>query len=402
MAANAGDWPQFGGPDRNSISQDTGLLRNWPDGGPNLLWTAQGCGLGFSGPAIAGGMIYTAGTFDKETYVLAFDLEGHLKWKTLNGGRWEVPKDYEWGKDYDGSRATPTVNDGVVYHLGELGRMSAFDASTGRQIWTLDIVAEFDAKIPLWGFSESVLVDGGSVIISPGGKKCYMAALDKKTGEVLWMSDLKDEAAANSSPILVEDHGIRQIITMTAVAVVGIEAQTGRLLWRHPHNNKYSENCLTPIYRDDHVFIASGYNMGCELLKLTFEDQRVAVERVWMNTKLDCLFGGAILRDGYLYAAGDYQPGWFCLDWKTGDIQWRKKATKDGAVTCADGLLYCLSPEGVVQLVEPSASEWKSLSEFTVGGKGCQPYFAHPVVCNGRLYIRHEDKLYCYDVNPGR
>ena len=281
----AADWPQFHGPNRDNISRETGLLKKWPEGGPKLLWTAEGCGLGFSTVAIKDGMIYTAGTFGKETCVLAFDLNDKLKWKKLNGGRWEVPKHKGWARHYDGARATPTVDDGLVYHLGELGRLAAFKAKTGEEVWSLNICTEFDAKVAFWGFAESVLIDGQKLIVSPGGKKCYIAALDKKTGKTIWTSDLKDEPPSYSSPILAEENGVRQIITMTGRNVIGVDADTGRTLWRHPHKNRFGESCLTPLYHDQHVFVSGGYNKGCELLKLSFEDKKVSVSRVWANRK---------------------------------------------------------------------------------------------------------------------
>jgi len=171
-SATAGDWPQFHGANRDNISRETGLLKKWPEGGSKLLWTAKGCGLGFATVSIADGMIYTAGTFGKETYVLAFDLNGKLKWKKLNGGRWQVPRHKGWARNYDGCCATSTVNDGLVYHLGELGRLAAFKAKTSDVVWTVNICKEFAARVAFWGFAESVLIDGDRLIVSPGGRKC--------------------------------------------------------------------------------------------------------------------------------------------------------------------------------------------------------------------------------------
>lgn len=214
------NWPEWRGPSRDDISTETGLLKQWPEGGPQLLWAASGCGQGFSSVTIADGLIYTAGNFDDETFVVALGLNGKLKWKSLNGRRWTVPPQ-KWAKNTDGARATPTVNDGLVYHLNALGRLAAFDAKTGEESWALDIPQKFNSKVPMWGCSESVLIDRNNVICYPGGSKGCMVALNKKTGKLVWVNTDIGDPPANCSPILIEDHGIRQIITMTTVAVLG-------------------------------------------------------------------------------------------------------------------------------------------------------------------------------------
>ena len=391
-------WPLWRGPTRDGKSPETGLLKEWPDGGPELLWTAKGCGMGFSSVTIDDGMIYTAGIFDTQTYVLAFGLAGKPRWKSPNGARWEArPKEARWAKGhYDGTRATPTVHDGMVYHLDALGRLGAYEARTGKDIWSVNVAKRFEAEVPLWGYSEQVLVDGDNLICYPGGVKGYMVALNTKTGKVVWANTYVGDQAANASPIVVEHRGIRQIITMTARSVIGVEASSGKLLWRHQHENRFKENCETPIYRDGSVYVSSGYTYGSEKLKLTFSERAVQVSRVWLNRKADNLHGGPIRHKGHLYGVGYDYRGWFCLDVDSGEIKYRDKQITRGCLTFADGMIYCLDNAGIMRLVQPSTEGLKVISRFQVPRDGTRLFFAHPVVCGGRLYVRHGDHLYAY------
>jgi len=260
----AGDqaWPQWRGPRRDGISRETGLLKQWPEGGPKLLWSASGCGKGYSSVAVTEALIYTAGTKEEQTSVLAFDLTGKLKWSAPNGKPWKAAPDMVWAKTYDGARATPTADGGLVYHLNEMGQLSAFDAQSGKVVWSLDVLEKFGAKCPRYGYAESVLVDGDRLICTPGGAQGFMVALDKKTGSTVWVNTEISEGAGFASPILVEDHGIRQIITLSEEAIVGVDASTGKLLWRHPFTNQRKNNIPTPIYHNGFVFGSTGYGAG--------------------------------------------------------------------------------------------------------------------------------------------
>jgi len=275
------EWPEWHGPNRDNVSPETGLLKEWPEGGPQLLWTASGCGKGYSTVSIAGGTIYTAGKVGDETLVFAFDLNGHLQWKSPNGTSWKASEDTRWARGYDGSRATPTVDDGLVYHLNETGNLAAFDAGTGKKVWSLNVLEKFGAKLSMYGCAESVLIDGNNLLCYPGGSKGYMVALDKKTGQVVWANQDSGDPAAYCSPVLVEFGGVRQIVTMTAEAVIGVEAGTGELLWRYEHTNGRKINAVTPLYEDGYVYATLRYGAGGVLLRLKASEGQVEAEKVW-------------------------------------------------------------------------------------------------------------------------
>jgi len=391
-------WPQWQGPERNSVSKETGLLKEWPKGGPTLLWTAAGCGKGYSSMAVTGRMLYTAGTSNDQTYVLAFDLAGNLKWRMPNGKPWAASPDMSFAKAYDGARATPTVNDGLVYHLNETGHLSAFNAEDGKLVWSLNLLSEFGAKVPDYGYAESVLIDGDKLICYPGGTKGYMAALNKKTGSVIWANTNINLAAAFSSAILAEDQGVRQIITLAETHIIGVNADTGDLLWRHPFTNKRQNNIPTPIYDKGSVYASTGYGSGSIRLKLGVEGKKVTVSQVWANAELDNVHGGVVLMDGFLYGASHEKSVWLCLNAETGQRQWREAGVGNGSVVYADGRLYCLGERGTMALVTCTPKGYELAGSFEVpkGGEGMR--WAHPVVCNGRLYIRHADHLYAYDI----
>lgn len=403
LAAGAGiaagqTWPQWNGPQRDNISTETGLLKQWPEGGPKLLWTATGCGKGYSSVAVTEQAIYTAGTSTDGTFVVAFDLAGKLKWRTPNGRQWEAPPKMTWAKTYDGSRATPTVDDGLVYHLNETGRLTAFEAGSGAVVWSVDLPRQFGAEVPDYGYSESVLVDGEKLICYPGGTNGFMVALDKKTGAPLWVNRDIGEGAAFASAVLAADLSPRQVITLTPAAIIGVDALTGKLLWRYPFTNKRENNIPTPIYSKGYVFASTGYGAGSVLLKLTGDGTNAAVSKVWANTELDNVHGGVVLVDGCLYGASHEKPAWLCLDFATGRRRYRDPGVGMGSLTYADGMLYCLGERGTMGLAPCTPERYELAGRFEVPKAGGGLYWAHPVVCGGRLYLRHADCLYAYDV----
>ncbi len=259
-------WPTWRGAGRDGKSRETGLLKAWPEGGPKLLWRAAECGQGFRSVAGAGGLIYTAGDLDGRSCVVALDLDGKLKWRAPNGPAWRVPRSTGWAGSFDGTRATPTFDDGRVYHLSALGRLGCFDAKTGRELWAVDVTKRFGGRRPIWGYAESVLIDGEKLYVYPGGSEGYMAALDRKTGKVVWANKTIGQRAAYGSAVLVADGGVRQLITLTATAAIGVDAETGKLLWTHRHVNRHKDNVNTPIYHKGSVVICSGYERGLRRL----------------------------------------------------------------------------------------------------------------------------------------
>jgi outer membrane protein assembly factor BamB len=391
------DWPCFHGPRRDNLSTDMGLLKAWPRNGPKLLWTATDIGHGYSTVSIAGGRIYTAGMIDKQTYVTALDMDGKQIWQKLNGQSWQATEQQTWAVPYSGSRGTPTVDGDTVYHLSELGRLTAFEAGTGREIWHVDIMKIFGAERPEYGYSESVLINGNALYCCPAGGEGYIVALDKSSGNTIWVNKEVKDAVGNCSAVLARIAGHEQIITMSAQRILSFDPTDGRLLWDYAFANQRENNIADVIVSDDLVYASSGYGKGSILLRPERQDDgKFSVTPVWTSELLDNHHGGVLLYDGFIYGAGQESRGWFCLDFKTGVKKWQTPGK--GSLTCADGMLYCLDERGIMSLVKASPEKWEQVSSFKPprGGEGL--FWAHPVVCNGRLYIRHSDKLFAYDI----
>ena len=390
------EWPSFHGPNRDNKSTETGLLKQWPEGGPKLLWTAEGLGKGYSSVTVAGGLIYTAGMLDKQTWVFAFDLDGREKWRKLNGPSWEAAGTMRHAVGYAGSRATPTYDEGRLYHASEHGHLTAFDAPTGRELWRLDLFKAFDAKVAKYGIAESVVIDGDRLIVCPGGDKGYIVCLDKKTGRTVWANTEIKDGIGYSTPIIFEFGGRRQIVNLSEDSLFAVDAGTGKLLWRVPFANKRQNSCTDAIFHKGHVFAATGYGKGSLLVRLEEADGGVKAETVWSSALMDNHHGGVVLLDGYLYGAGHEAKGWFCLDFMTGRQVWN--APGKGSLTWAEGMLYCLEERGTMKLVEATPEAYRLVSSFEVPRGGGGLHWAHPVVCDGRLYVRHADKLFVYDI----
>ncbi len=393
VSASAADsWPVFHGLDGSNQSPDTGLLKEWPEGGPKLVWQADGLGDGYSSVSVANGVVYTSGNVDETTTITAFDMDGKVVWQAENGGAWT--------KDFPGTRGTPTIDGDRVYHESPSGNVICLNAKNGEKIWALNILDEFEGENIIWALSESLILDGDRLICCPFGKKASMVALDKMTGDVVWAAESTGDKAGYGTPVLVEYHGLRMLLTMNQKAVVGVDADSGKLLFRHSHETKYDVNVLIPVFRDGQVFVSSGYGSGSQLIQLTVDGKNVSAEQVWETKALDNHHGGVILLDGHIYGTNAKQK-WVCLDWKTGEAKWSEKGIGKGSVTFADGLLYGFNEsekKRTVGLIKPSPEAYELISEFQIpeGGKGHS--WAHPVVIGGRLYLRHGDLLFVYDV----
>ena len=383
-------WPEFHGPGRQNISPEKGLLKKWPDGGPRLEWKFSHCGQGFSGVAVAAGKIFTAGNCDDVETLLALSMDGRLLWKSPNGHAWHGPS--------PGSRTTPTYDDGALYQMTAGGRLAAFRADSGREIWAVDLPAVFEAKVGFWAFAENVIVDGDRVLCMPGGSKGRVVALDKRSGKTLWANTEIEYPAAYCSPTIVTYRGVRQLLTMTQKSVVGVDVQSGKLVWSAPFVPRSPQNALTPVFHDGYVFVACGHSSGGSLLKIDPDTRSAAL--VWHRKDLDNCHGGAIFLDGKLYGCGCRQGGknFYCVDFLTGaDRQMDKTLGKVG-ITCADGMLYLLNHRGRVSLLAITAKGFDIVSQFDLEKRPDNTYLAHPVVCGGRLYLRCDDDLYAYDI----
>jgi outer membrane protein assembly factor BamB len=397
FAADNISWPCFHGPKRDNLSTETGLMKGWPEDGPELLWTASGIGHGYSTVSIADGRIFTAGMIDKQTYVIALDLSGKKLWQKLNGQSWEASRYQSWAVPYAGSRGTPTVDGNTVFHLSDLGRLTAFEVRSGKEQWHVDIMTRFKAERPEYGYSESVLIYGETLICCPAGQEGYIVAMEKDTGRTLWTnSDIKD-AVGNCSGVISHIDGCPQIITLSASRILSLNPDNGRLLWDYPFANDRENNVADVVVSDGLVFASTGYGKGSVLLQPKRQaDGKFSVESVWTTELLDNHHGGVLLVDGFLYGAGHEARGWFCLDFKTGDERWQTRGK--GSLTYADGHLYCYDERGTMALVKATPEKYHQVSSFRLPRGGEGPYWAHPVVCGGRLYLRHSDKLYVYRI----
>lgn len=394
-AENGCFWPQFHGPRRDNISDATGLARSWPEGGPVLLWSISGLGHGFSTVAIARGRILTAGDREDRTVITCMDMEGRILWQAENGPAWLGP--------VPGSRGTPTIDGALVYHQNAHGDLACFELETGRKIWHLNVLAEFGAENIEWALAESPLIDGPRVISCPGGPNTAVVALDKRTGQLVWKSPSAGDKAGYCSPILAEWQGLRIIMVLTAKAFIGVNADDGDLLWRFPHETPFDENISSPIFHDGFVLISTR-TTGSVLLRVDVSGRKASVTPVWRNHDLDNQHGGVVLYRGYLFGAShvNQQGKWICVDWKTGQTQFMNRDIGKGTLTLADGMFFLMSETGEVAIAPASPHGWEILGRFKAPRGGSGPYWAHLVVCDGRLYLRHSDRLFVYDVRKAR
>ena len=388
-AADDPYWPQFHGRNRDNISTETGLLKRWSDGGPPLQWTARGIGHGYSSLSLAHGLIFTAGNIGNRTVVTGLDLDGEIQWQYDNGPAWAEPK--------PGSRSTPTIDGDRLYHKSPHGHLACLDARTGKKMWGLNILDKFGSKNITWALSESLLIDGDRLICSPGGPQAAVVALDKNTGALVWSSPSTGELAGYASPSLFEFGGLRILSTMTAKACIGVNADTGQLLWHVRHITPFDENIFLPILHDGSVFYSTGHKVGSRKLELRVASGKVMTKTMWESKALDNHHGGVILLDGYLYGSG-HRRGWICLDWDTGKTMYNEPGVGKGSLTYADGMFYTLGERCRMGLVKATPERHDLVSEFRLPAGGEGPSWAHPVICGGRLYIRHDALLYAYDV----
>lgn len=386
----AADWPQFHGPRRDNVSDETGLLKQWPAEGPKLLWTATGIGEGFSSIAVADGQIYVTGNVGGDTVLTALGLDGKSRWTAKNG-----PADKH---QYPGTRSTPTVDGDRVYHEGSYGDLVCLEAKTGKPRWSLNILAKFDGRSPRWGLSASPLVDGDRLICVTGGEKASLAALNKLTGETLWVCSEPAGKPGYGSPAAFDCCGVRQVVTLMDKSVVGVRADTGKLLWRMTHEANFDETSATPLFLDRYVLISTLTPTATQCLELSADGQGVAAKQVWQSAELDNHHGGVVLRDGYLYGSA-MKGKWVCLEARSGRLVYKADGLDKGSVTYADGLFYTVAESGgTVGLSRSTPAGLEVISRFRLPKGVDGPVWAHPVVSDGRLYVRHGDRLYCYDV----
>lgn len=406
----ASDWPQWRGPNRDGISLETGLLKTWPKDGPKLLWTFEECGAGYSSYSVVGDTLYTLGGVDEgngnRELVLAIDTStGKERWRQQIGTYFKSG----WG---GGPRSTPTVDGDQLYALGGNGDLACLSCADGKKIWSKNLVKDFDGGIPYWGYSESPLIDGDKLVVTPGGSKGAMVALNKKTGDVIWRSADFTDGAQYVSMVVSEVGGVQQYVTATAGGVYGIRAKDGKKLWSEKAAVNGTATIPTPIVYKNHAFMTSNYGAGCALIKLTPNGDGIKSAKVYGNNSISNHHGGVIRVGENIFGHTDSGPDagkWVCLEFtKTGSEDGPEPVSNfkfnKGSATYAEGSLYLFGEsKGEVAKVTPSTGIWKEEGRFTIpksdptrskaGG-----VWSHPVIANGKLFLRDQNYLFCYDI----
>jgi outer membrane protein assembly factor BamB len=388
--AFASDWPQFRGLNRDGKSPEQGLLTKWPEGGPKLLWSAQGIGKGYTHVSIANGLVYVTGLVGKEGIIRSYTLDGKLVNEANYGP--------EWSSSHPGSRSIPTVLDGKVYLASGVGNIICLNAVTLKQNWFVKLFEINEAPQVQWGYAESLLIVGENIIAAPCGKKGTLVALNRNDGQLVWPCPIEVKESSYCSPTLIERQGRRMVVTLTDSAVIAVNPEQGKLLWQHPYQNPRQNHCVTPIYYDGQLYVTSGYGKGA--IGLSIADDGHSVKKIWEQPRQDPVHGQAVLVNGHVYASSHQKASgrWSCVEFKTGKLKWEDACIgKGGSVVYADGMLYCYSEDGVVGLVRPNPEKCQVVSTMNVP-MGDGPHWAHPVVAHGRLLIRHGDALMCYDI----
>ncbi|MEI7896535.1 MAG: PQQ-binding-like beta-propeller repeat protein [bacterium] len=387
LSITAQETSQWRGPARDGIYDETGLLKAWPEAGPKLLWHFDSLGEGHSSAAVTNDRVYTAGIISGIGYIFCFDLGGKLEWK--------VPYGEEWTESWPGVRSTPLVCDGRIYLLSGFGKLVCRRSDNGDFIWSVDILKDYNGPNIKWGVTENLLIDGNKLFCTVGGTEANVIALNPLTGKLIWKCSGKGEPSAYGSPALIKLSNKHILVTQTANSILGIDAETGKLLWSNDQPNKYSVHANTPLYHDGYIYCVSGYGKGGVMLKLAADGS--SVQEVWRNTNIDNRMGGMVLVNGVIFGSDDPGKAWYCLDWKTGAVLYSEKITGRGNIIFSDGMLYLYGDNGEVVLAEPLATSFRKVSAFKVP-YGADQHWAHLVIGHGCLFVRHGSSLMVYNL----
>lgn len=383
-AQTEANWPQWRGPNRDGISKETGLLKQWPTEGPPLVWKATGAGRGYSSFSLANGKLYTMGLRGDREFVIAFDIAtGKEAWATAHGSAFRNDRG-------DGPRGTPTIDGDRLYALGGNGDLSALDARTGKIVWSKNVLREFGGQNIQWGISESPLVLGNKVLVNAGGRGASIVAFNKTDGSVIWKSQSDEPGYSSGMPLDV--NGLTQVVFFTASRALGLDAKDGRLLWEYERPANNVANVATPIIRANRIFISSDYGTGGGVIEIKPDNK---AQEIYFNKDMKNHHSSSVLVGDYLY--GFSSSVLTAMKFDTGEVAWKDRSVGKGSLVYADGNLYCFSENGVVGLVEATPTGYKEKGRFRIQ-QDSLPTWAHPVVAGGRLYLRDQDTIYAYDV----
>ena len=396
---------EWRGINREGIYYEDGLLQSWPEAGPELVWEFEGVGNGYGSPVFTDDKMYILGELESQAYLFAFDRSGTLLWKSAFG--------QEWVKNYNGSRSTPTVVKDLLYVTTGLGRLACLDRHTGELKWKVDMVEDLHGTYPLFGFSESVIIEDERVFCTPGGADTNVVALNRFTGDIIWVSKGAGERPGYNSPQIIRLKDRNILINFTAYEMMGHDTKTGELLWMHQQDNVKPEDrkpgmgdthSNTIIFEDGYIYYAEGDGNGG--VKLKVADDGKSIEEVWRNPKFDSYMGGIVKLGDYLYGAGTAKPNFNSINATTGEIGQTLKIGS-GAVIAASKMLYYYNFAGEVMLITSNPSNMEIVGKFKIN-KGENEHFAHPVINNGRLYVRHGNFIQAFNIkenqasqNPG-
>jgi outer membrane protein assembly factor BamB len=385
---------------RTGVSAETGLLKSWPEAGPALLWTNLDLGKGYSSPSFGANTIYITGLSGSDDVLYALSMDGKILWKTVMGRAWTgaTPE----------SRATPTVEGTRVYTCSGIGDLACIDGTNGKVIWSYKASELNKGTYGSWGIAESILIDGEKIYFSPGGPETAMIALNKNTGNVIWKSAPLNEKPMYASSILVNYGGKKMVIGVSIGHIFGVDTSNGEILWKVAHEQSADPEmrkwdlikCTTPLYKDGMIYVTGGYDTGGMMVKLGSDGKSASV--AWTDRVLDDHHGGVVLINGYIYGSnwiGNPKGDWCCIDWKTGKKMWEQTWNNKGSIISAEGMLYIYEEKnGNVGLLKANPEKFDLVSSFRVNQGQAGPYWAHPVIHNGILYLRHTNALMAYNI----
>ncbi len=386
-AQTPADWFQWRGPNRDGHSAETGLLQQWPQNGPPRLWQGAGAGEGYSSFSSSSGRLYTQGARGGTEYVMAFDAaSGKKLWETANGARFR-------NEQGDGPRGTPTLEGDRVYAFGGSGELSALDAASGKKAWSVNVVSTFGGNVPYWGYSESPLIVGDRIVLNAGGRRASIVAIDKASGKALWQNH--NDEAGYSSPVLLRTGSLQQVVFFTGQRALAVDPRDGRLLWSYNRASNGTANIATPVIRGTRVFFSSAYGTGGGMVQVKAAGAISAAEEMYFTREMRNHHSSSVLVGDTLYGFSDSILT--ALNFDSGQLAWRDRSVGKGSLIYADQRLYLYSENGVVGLAEANPTAYRERGRFSIAAEGA-PTWSHPIITNGRLILRDQDKIYAFDV----